>query len=223
MKAAEIKDPLMTKIPQRTVERFFRYCQFLHTRLETGAEFVFSRELAAAVGVSPEQVRRDLMNFKLKGTPQRGYKLQEFLDELYAHLESSSLTKMVLVGVGNLGKAILSYFLKRRPNLSIVAAFDLDPEKTGRVYSGCHVHHSAQLEKIVNKEKAAVGIITVPAASAQEAADALVRAGVRGIVNFAPAQIKVPAGIFLEQLDITLSIEKAAYFARRIKLSKELK
>jgi redox-sensing transcriptional repressor len=209
----------MPKIPQRTVERFFRYCQFLHSRLEAGSEHVFSHELAAAVGVSPEQVRRDLMNFRqVKGTPQRGYPIKEFMAELYSHLESDSLTKMVLLGVGNLGKAILSYFLKRRPNLSIVAAFDQDPEKVNRVYSGCQVHHIGQLEKTVSREKAAVGIITVPAAAAQEAADALVRAGVRGIVNFAPVQIKVPAGIFLEQLDITLSIEKVAYFARKNKL-----
>ncbi len=207
----------MTRIPQRTVERFFRYCQFLHSRLEAGSEHVFSHELAAAVGVSPEQVRRDLMNFKLKGTPQRGYPIKEFMTELYSHLESSVLTKMVLVGVGNLGKAILSYFLKRRPNLSIVAAFDQDPERVNRVYSGCQVHHIGQLEKTVLREKAAVGIITVPAASAQEAADMLVRAGVKGIVNFAPAQLKLPDGIFLEQLDITLSIEKVAYFARKNK------
>lgn len=205
----------MTKIPQRTVERFFRYCQFLHNRLESGSEYVFSHELAAAVGVSPEQVRRDLMNFELKGTPQRGYPIKEFMAELYSHLESSSLTKMVLVGVGNLGKAILSYFLKRRPNLSIVAAFDQDPEKVNRVYSGCQVHHIGQLEKTVARERAAVGIVTVPASTAQEAADALVRAGVRGLVNFAPVQLKVPPGIFLEQLDITLSIEKVAYFARK--------
>lgn len=205
----------MTRIPQRTVERFFRYCQFLHSRLEAGAEGVFSRELAAAVGVSPEQVRRDLMNFTIKGTPQRGYPIKEFMDELYSHLESSSLTKMVLVGVGNLGKAILSYFLKRRPNLSIVAAFDQDPEKTDRVYSGCRVHHIGRLEKMVAHERVAVGIITVPASAAQEAVDALVRAGVRGIINFAPVQVKVPNGVFLEQIDITLSIEKVAYFARK--------
>ena len=205
----------MTKIPQRTVERFFRYSQFLHSRLEAGSDHVFSHELAAAVGVSPEQVRRDLMNFKIKGTPQRGYPIKEFMEELYSHLESSSLTKMVLVGVGNLGKAILSYFLKRRPNLSIVAAFDQDPEKTNRVYSGCNVHHIGQLQKFVSKEQAAVGIITVPASAAQETADMLVGAGVRGIVNFAPAQLKVPQGVFLDQIDITLSIEKAAYFARK--------
>lgn len=213
----------MTKIPQRTVERFFRYCQFLHTRLESGSEYVFSHELAAAVGVSPEQVRRDLMNFELKGTPQRGYPIKEFMAELYSHLESSSLTKMVLVGVGNLGKAILSYFLKRRPNLSIVAAFDQDPEKVNRVYSGCQVHHIGQLEKTVARERAAVGIVTVPASTAQEAADALVRAGVRGIVNFAPVQLKVPPGIFLEQLDITLSIEKVAYFARKNSVKEQLR
>ncbi|MEI7529849.1 MAG: redox-sensing transcriptional repressor Rex [Elusimicrobiota bacterium] len=210
----------MNRIPQRTVERFFRYSQFLHSKLEAGSVFVFSHELAAAVGVSPEQVRRDLMNFTVKGTPQRGYPIAEFITELYAHLESASLTKMALVGAGNLGKAILSYFIKRRPNLSIVAAFDQDPEKTGRVYSGCQVYHVGQLEKIVRREHVMVGIITVPAASAQETADALVRAGVCGIVNFAPAQVKVPAGVFLEQLDITLSIEKVTYFARRMNLAK---
>ena len=214
----------MPKIPQRTVERFFRYCQFLHSRLEAGSEHVFSHELAAAVGVSPEQVRRDLMNFRqVKGTPQRGYPIKEFMAELYSHLESDSLTKVVLLGVGNLGKAILSYFLKRRPNLSIVAAFDQDPEKVNRVYSGCQVHHIGQLEKTVSREKAAVGIITVPASAAQEAADILVRAGVRGLINFAPVQVKVPAGIFLEQIDITLSIEKVAYFARKNSLKEQLR
>ena len=213
----------MTRIPQRTVERFFRYCQFLHTRLEAGSEFVFSHELAGAVGVSPEQVRRDLMNFRLKGTPQRGYPIKEFMAELYSHLESGSLTKMVLVGVGNLGKAILSYFLKRRPNLCIVAAFDLDPEKVDRVYSGCQVHHIGQLERTVSREKATVGIITVPASAAQEAADMLVRAGVRAIVNLAPAQLKLPPGVFLDQIDITLSIEKAAYFARKNSLKEQLR
>ena len=208
----------MHKIPQRTVERFFRYAQFLHARLDAGAEHVFSHELAAAVGVSPEQVRRDLMNFDLRGTPQRGYPIKEFMAELYQHLESSSLTKMVLVGVGNLGKAILTYFLHRRPNLSIVAAFDNDQDKANRVYSGCQIHHSSMLEKIVAQEGAAVGIITVSAAAAQETANALIKAGVRGILNFAPTQLKVPEGIFLEQIDITLSIEKAAYFARKTAL-----
>ncbi|HNW44276.1 MAG TPA: redox-sensing transcriptional repressor Rex, partial [Elusimicrobiales bacterium] len=151
----------------------------------------------------------------VKGTPQRGYPVKEFMAELYSHLESSALTRMVLVGVGNLGKAILSYFLKRRPNLCIVAAFDQDPEKTDRVYSGCQVHHIGQLEKFVAKEKVTVGIITVPASAAQAAADALTRAGVKGIMNFAPVQLKLPPGVFLENLDITLSIEKVAYFARK--------
>lgn len=208
----------MENIPQRTVERFFRYTQFLHSRLEAGAEHVFSRELAAAVNISPEQVRRDLMNFALKGTPQKGYPIREFLAELYQHLESSSLTKMVLIGVGNLGKAILTYFIRRRPNLSIVAAFDADPERCNRVYSGCQIYPVERLAEIVAKEGATVGIITVPAAGAQQAADALTRAGVKAIVNFAPAQLKLPGDVFLEQLDITLSIEKAAYFAKKTAL-----
>ncbi|HOX23954.1 MAG TPA: redox-sensing transcriptional repressor Rex, partial [Elusimicrobiales bacterium] len=205
----------MKPIPTNTVERLFRYGQLLHIKKEAGAEFVFSRELAAAVGVSPEQVRRDLMNFRLKGTPQQGYPVNAFIRELYAHLESEELTKMALVGVGNLGRAIISYFLKRRPNLSIVAVFDSDMEKAGRVYAGSQVHHISELEQVVARDKIAVGIITVPAAAAQKMADTLVKAGVRAIVNFAPVQLQLPKTVFLEQLDITLSIEKAAYFSRK--------
>jgi len=208
-------------IPKRTVERFFKYCQFLRTRQESGHESVFSHELATAVGVSPEQVRRDLMNFSLKGTPQHGYPIGDFMSELAAHLESGTLTKIVLVGAGNLGKAILSYFNKRRPNLAIVAAFDSDQEKSNRVVSGCQVYHISQLERLARQHQALAGIITVPAASAQEAADALVRAGIKGIINFAPANIRLPRGVFMEHIDITLSLEKTVYFARCMRQTKE--
>lgn len=210
-------------VPKRTVERFFRYCQFLRTRAEEGADFVFSRELAAAVSVSPEQVRRDLMNFRLKGTPQKGYRIDAFLAELYSHLESSARTNIVLVGVGNLGRAILSYFNKRRPNLSVVAAFDQDPEIIDRVVAGCQVYHISRLEKIVREQKALVGIITVPAQAAQESANLLVKAGIKGVLNFAPTGVKLKPGIFLEHIDITLSIEKVVYFARQGKTTKEQK
>jgi redox-sensing transcriptional repressor len=215
--------PDKSMVTKRTVERFFRYCQFLRSRAEEGVDFVFSRELAAAVGVSPEQVRRDLMNFRLKGTPQKGYRIEEFIAELYSHLEASARTNIVLVGVGNLGRAILSYFNKRRPNLSIVAAFDQDPEMTDRVVAGCHVYHISQMEKIVREQKALVGIITVPAQAAQEAANLLVKAGIRGVLNFAPTGIKLQPEIFLENIDITLSIEKVVYFARQRKTMKEQK
>jgi redox-sensing transcriptional repressor len=210
-------------VPQKTVERFFKYCQFLHSRREEGADFVFSHELASAVGVSPEQVRRDLMNFRLKGTPQKGYRVDEFMAELYGHLESAELTRIVLVGTGNLGKAILSYFNKRRPNLSIIAAFDQDDDKTDRVIAGCHVLHISQLERTIREKKVLVGVITVPAQSAQEVADLMVRAGVKSILNFAPVNLRLSRNVFMEHIDITLSIEKAAYYARHGKTTKELK
>lgn len=170
-----------------------------------------------------EQVGRDLANFRLKGSLKVGYQIKEFMEEVYGQLESETQTKMVLVGAGNLGKAVISFLLKRRPNLAITAAFDSDPDKTGRDFMGCQVHHMDQLEKFVARDKTAVGIITVPETSAQAAADALISAGVGGILNFAPLQLKVPPGVFLEQLDITLSVEKAAYFSRRMKKARELK
>lgn len=205
----------MKKFSRRTIERFFRYSQFLHTLQDGGTDHVYSHELAAAVSISPEQVRRDLMGFKLRGTPQRGYPITPFLQELHLHLESTTMTKMVLVGVGNMGRAILSHFTARRPDLHVVAAFDRDPEKVNKTYSGCPVLHVSQVARVVGKEKPVIGILAVPPDSAREAAEALVAAGVRGLVNFAPVKLEVPAGVTVEQPDISFCIDKTAYYARK--------
>lgn len=206
----------MKKIPPRTIERFFRYSQFLHAKLDVGAANVFSHELALAVSISPEQVRRDLMSLKVRGTPQKGYPINSFLTELYRQLGSAELTKIVLVGVGNLGKAVITYFEHRRPNLSIVAAFDSDPKKINATYAGCKVYHINKLKEVITQEKPFVGIITVPASCAQQIADEMADAGIKGVLNFAPCLVKPAKGVFLEQLDITMSLEKTAYFAKRM-------
>lgn len=205
----------MKRVPEKSVERLLKYLELVKKKLADGEHFVFSHELASYVGVSPVQVRRDLMDFDIEGTPQKGYPVKDFFTHVCNHVKCNLRTKLALVGVGNLGKAILSYFVKRRPNLEISAAFDMDHEKTDRIYCGCKVYHISELPVIVKKENISVGIITVPADSAQEIADIFVKAGIKGIVNFAPVMIKVPEHVFVDQIDITLSIEKTAYFAQK--------
>ncbi len=206
----------MKRVPEKLVERLLKYLEVVKEKMANGEHFVFSHELAQKVGVSAVQVRRDLMEFDIEGTPQKGYPVKDFFSQVCSHVKCNMKTKLALVGVGNLGKAILFYFLKRRPNLEIAAAFDSDTQKTDRIFCGCKVYHISDLPEVVKKENISVGIITVPAEAAQETADMLVRAGIKGIVNFAPQAIRVPNDVFVDQIDITLSIEKTAYFAQRI-------
>lgn len=178
-----------------------------------GREYVFSHELASAIKASPARVRRDLMPLSIKGIPQRGYRVEEMLDEINKIVRSVKKKYAALVGVGNLGRAILSYFIKRRPNIEIIAAFDDDEAKVDRVLSGCKCYHISKIGEIIKKNEISVGILTVPASDAQDIAESMVRAGVRGIVNFAPTKIHISEKVFIENIDITTAIEKTAYFA----------
>jgi len=123
---------------------------------------------------------------------------------------------LALVGVGNLGRAMLAYFQGRRPRLSIVAAFDSDPAKYGRVIQGCRCYSLDQMEEIVRDARITVGVITVPASEAQRIANRLVSSGVTGIINYAPVPLWAPPHVYVEDIDMTMSLEKVAYFARTI-------
>jgi redox-sensing transcriptional repressor len=132
---------------------------------------------------------------------------------------SSTGIPTVLVGVGSLGRALLSYFMTGRSNIRILAAFDADPAKTGRSISGCRVHPMTRLQETVRDLTVNCGLITVPGPEAQKVVDALITAGIHGFVNFAPVRLKVPPTVFVENLDVTSSIEKAAFFARNLGLN----
>lgn len=201
-------------IPEKSVERLCKYRQILLNILDSGKEFIFSHELAAILDSSPAQVRRDLMMLNITGTPQRGYNIRQFLQDISEVVDTKEGQLACLVGVGKLGQAILTYFSKRRPNLSIVAGFDSDVEKAGKQHGDCSIFAIDELQRVIREKEITVGIVTVPAPHAQTIVDTLVASGVKGIVNFAPTHLRVPQGVFLENLDITLSVEKTAYFAK---------
>jgi redox-sensing transcriptional repressor len=114
----------------------------------------------------------------------------------------------------------MAYFTGRRPNLSIVAAFDNDPYKADRVIHGCRCYVLEDLDRVIREEDIRVAIIAVPATEAQAVADLLVRAGVAGMLNFAPVRLHVPSHIYVEDIDMTMSLEKVAYFARQSTVEK---
>ncbi|MBN1918401.1 MAG: redox-sensing transcriptional repressor Rex [Verrucomicrobia bacterium] len=203
------------RLPDRTVERLSLYRRLVERMLNGEETYVYSHELGAMANSTAAQVRRDLMLLGCTGSPIRGYNVRELTDRIGAYLDAPHGQRIALIGIGNLGRAILAYFSHRRPSLSIVAAFDTDPEKVGRVIAGCRCYHVGELAEVVEREGIELGVITVPASQAQLVADQFVAAGVRGMLNFAPVRVRVPEDVTVEDMDITMSLEKIAYITRQ--------
>ncbi len=203
-------------IPIKTIERISLYRRVLNRLVEAKRETVFSYELATLINKSAAQVRRDFMEIGQRGNPQKGYNVIALRDALAELMIDPQGQKIALVGIGNLGRSILSYFMGRSPNLSIVAAFDNEKSKINRVVAGCKCYDIEEMISVIKREGITIGIITVPMAQAQATADIMVASGIKSIVNWAPIHIDVPDQVFLENRDISMSIEKAAFFAKQM-------
>jgi len=203
------------RVPDRTVERLSLYRRLLELMRNGEETYVYSHQLGAMANSTAAQVRRDLMLLGCPGSPIRGYSVRELIGRIGAFLDAPQGQRIALVGIGNLGRAILAYFSARRPSLCIVAAFDSDPDKVGRVIAGCWCYHVSELAGVVRREGIRLGVITVPAGEAQQVADQLVAAGIRGLLNFAPVRVHVPEDVAVEDMDITTSLEKVAYMTRQ--------
>jgi redox-sensing transcriptional repressor len=201
-------------ISAKSIGRLSLYRRLLNVLQAEGVRNVYSHQLATLAGCTGTQVRRDLMVVGYSGSPTHGYEVARLIESMREFLDAPAGQGAALVGVGNLGKAILSYFAGRRPNLQIVAAFDNDAYKVNRVIHGCRCYSMENLYEVTQGQSIRLAIITVPAQAAQDVADALVQAGIRGILNFAPVRLRVPMHIYAEDIDMTVSLEKVAYFAR---------
>ncbi len=204
-------------LPVKTIERLILYKRLLANLQNIGQRTVYSYQLAQMAGNSAEQVRRDLMQIGFSGNPKKGYVIQDMLHTIDRTLNNPLKQKMVLIGVGNLGRAILSYFTYRQPHIQIVAAFDVDPSKVNRVIGGCRCYPMEALETIVTQQGARLAILTVPPSAVQKVSDQLVALGIKGILNFAPLPLKLPADVICEQLDIALQLEKLAFLIQNRK------
>lgn len=200
--------------PEKTLERLILYQIVLEQIEAQGVTHLFSKDLARQAGSNPAQVRRDLMTVGYNGNPQKGYAVTDLIETIRTMLRPEEGISIALVGIGNLGRAILGYFTRMKPKFKLVAAFDSDESKIGRVIAGARCYHSNEIETVLRQQTVSLGVITVPESHAQKTADRLVAANVRGIVNFAPIPIRVPNNVYLENMHMTLTFEKVAYFAR---------
>ena len=204
----------MKRISGKTIGRLSLYRRVLYGLLAEGERNLFSHQLATLVGSTAAQVRRDMMAVGYTGSPTRGYDIHELTESIGHFLDEPEGQGVALVGVGNLGRAILAYFSGRRPKLTIEAAFDKDPAKVNRVIHGCRCYPLEEAASVVRERRILIGIVTVPAEHAQGVADKLCQAGVYGLVNFAPVRLWTPANVYVEDIDMTMSLEKVAFFAR---------
>lgn len=202
-------------ISEKTVGRLTLYRRLLSECAAEGKQNIYSHEIAAHTGNTSAQVRRDLMEVGYDGNSRRGYDVRGLMESLEEFLDRPGGEPVALVGIGNLGRALLAFFSGRRPGLSIVAGFDKDPFRNGRVIHGCPCHPMEEMEEAIEKHGIGVAVLTVPAAEAQNVAERLIRAGVRGILNFAPVPLAVPGHVHVDNIDLTMALEKVAFNARQ--------
>ncbi len=200
-------------IPSRTVERLVLYKRLLTDSRERGVKNLFSHQLAVLAHNTAAQVRRDIMTIGYEGSPHQGYSIEDLIGRIDSILEGTGQRSAVLIGVGALGRALLSFFTTRSQGITITAAFDSDETRTGRVICGCRCFPAAEFAERLAENSAQVGIIAVPEADAQKAADLMIASGIRAILNFAPVPLKTPDDVCVERMDISGALEKLAYFA----------
>lgn len=201
-------------IPRRTVYRLSLYQRCLQKFREKGLSTVSSEELAAAAGVKSTQLRKDLGHVGQFGTRGLGYGVETLSEALSGVLGLSVLQPVVLVGVGNLGSALLRYSGFRREGFEIIAAFDadIDHTKSRTEEMGVPVIHSGELGRYVREHGVKMAIITVPESAGQEVATTLVAAGVEAILNFSPAVLTVPEGVMVNHVDLAAELGSIGFF-----------
>ena len=169
------------------------------------------------MGVNPAEVRRDLRNFGAFGKKGVGYPIDVLISTIQKVLGAEEKHKIALVGAGNLGRAIVEYEGLKKHGFIVDAIFDSDPRKIGREIGEIKIDDEKNLKKVVKRKKIEIGIIAVPEEAAQEVANALVEAGVRVIINYAPVLISVPKGIMVHNTNPAVELLHTLYFLSRSK------
>ncbi|MBI84444.1 MAG: redox-sensing transcriptional repressor Rex [Planctomycetaceae bacterium] len=199
------------QVPRAVVHRLSLYLRELQQLIINGRSTTSSTQLGKLLGFTDAQVRKDLAHFGQFGYPGIGYRCEELIVAIKSILGTDHEWPVAIVGVGNLGRALLGYRGFHNQGFRVVAAFDTDPEKVGEKFEGILVYPTDQISEFIRQHSIRLAMIAVPASSAQIVADELVRSGVEGIVNFAPVTLAHPAGIWVERVDLAIELEQLSF------------
>ncbi len=204
------------KIPEETIERLPLYLRRSEELASAGEDSVTSNQFVRKLpGISSENLRKDLSYFGNYGIKGHGYDIPQLLEELENILKIRAATEVALVGVGNLGTALLTHGEFNRWGFKITVAFDSNPELIGDKVGGVEIRSVQDLVPVIQNEDIEVAMLTVPSGNAQSVANTLVSAGVRGVLNFAPTLLDVPQQVKVMQLDITSKLKELNYYLEK--------
>jgi redox-sensing transcriptional repressor len=199
-------------IPRKTIYRLSIYLRCLARLKENSIGTVSSEALAKAAGVKPTQLRKDLAYFGTFGTRGLGYDVAELSGKISDELGTSSLQPVILIGVGNLGLALLSYRGFEKEGFEIIAAFDTAPGRKRDKEIKQPILGMDELKRFIQENGVKMAILSVPAAAAQAVANQLIEAGVMGILNFSPIVLAVPEDVMVNNVNLAIELENLSYF-----------
>jgi redox-sensing transcriptional repressor len=211
-KLASEKNGKKTSI--QTVERLSIYRKILEELHNEGVSHVYSHQLAKLVGVTPAQLRRDLASFGSFGNISKGYNVYQMILTLSRLLGTDTVQPVALIGMGNLGRAILAYRGFEERGFHIAVVFDMDSEKVGRVFAGRRCFHLNDLENVLPDYQPSIAILACGSQGLQNIVERLGKSGVRGIINFVPKKISPLKGMYVEDVDISAKMEKLSFLLR---------
>lgn len=199
-------------IPKATAKRLPIYYRYLNMLSDAGKKRVSSNELAEAVKVDSSTIRRDFSYFGALGKRGYGYDVENLLEFFKKTLNQDKLTNVALIGVGNLGHALLNFNFHKSNNVRINAAFDINEEITGTIQSGVPIYPMEDMKEQLKIQQIEIVILTVPANVAQGVTNDLIEVGVKGILNFTPLRISVPESVLVQNVDLTNELQTLIYF-----------
>ena len=202
------------RVPLQTVERLSLYRKVLVELHEEGVADIFSHRLAALTGVTPAQLRRDLSIFGSFGSVVRGYEVFPLLVTIGKLLGTDRLQTVALIGLGNLGRTLLMYRGFEERGFHIGVVFDLDREKTDRVFAGRRCYRLDDLERVLAEYQVRIAILACGPVGLQALVDRLAAAGVRSLLNFVPKRVNPPPGVHVEDVDLSARLEKLSFLSR---------
>src|SRR5918993_2287308 len=203
-------------VSELTTNRLSVYLRCLNTLDEAGVKTISSQALAEQFHLNAAQIRKDLAYFGEFGVRGVGYYVKDLRRHLRQILGLDRSIKVVIIGAGNLGLALADYAGFRQDGFDVVALLDTARDKVGQYSrSGVPIRHARELERLAERERLDIAVLAVPAESAQEVVDAVVGAGVKAILNFTPGSLRVPKGVKLKNVDLTVSLESLSFFLAR--------
>ncbi|HDK3414412.1 TPA: redox-sensing transcriptional repressor Rex [Staphylococcus aureus] len=202
------------KIPRATLKRLPLYYRFVSSLKSKGIDRVNSKAISDALQIDSATIRRDFSYFGELGKKGYGYNIDSLLDFFKSELSESDMIKIAIVGVGNLGKALLTYNFSIHDDMTITEAFDVKEDVIGQKIGNVIVKDNDELITTLKKEEIDVMILTTPERVAQKVADELVQAGVKGILNFTPGRINTPSDVQVHQIDLGIELQSLLFFMK---------